>query len=62
MDDREQPTDARPQEPRIRSTPHHPQIQPQEILRLLKRYIARQVFGDIRRALTPPPKTSMTNS
>jgi transposase len=25
-----------------------------EILRLLKRYIARQVFADIRRALTPP--------
>ncbi len=25
-----------------------------EIIRLLKRYIARQVFGEIIRALTPP--------
>lgn len=32
-----------------------------EILRLLKRYIAREVFADIRRALTPP-KISSDNS
>ena len=33
-----------------------------EIIRLLKRYIVRQVFAEIRRALTPPnvPSANLT--
>ncbi len=55
------PPRPRPPHPRVRQPPHHTREIHQEIIRCLKRYVARELFPIITAALTPattPPPTT----